>query len=132
MAPSGFFFSGMVKRIKIYPSPGPKNLFPPAFCRPERGVAQPGLERLVRDQEVAGSNPVAPTPKAAEGTSRTFKVLSVLSAAFSFFHEQVFSAGSLSQLKERVPGKGPKFNKVPSQGRVSRTETQRAPSGGPK
>ncbi len=25
-----------------------------------RGVAQPGLERLVRDQEVAGSNPVAP------------------------------------------------------------------------
>ena len=26
-----------------------------------RGVAQPGLERLVRDQEVAGSNPVAPT-----------------------------------------------------------------------
>ena len=26
-----------------------------------RGVAQLGLERLVRDQEVAGSNPVTPT-----------------------------------------------------------------------
>ncbi len=25
-----------------------------------RGVAQPGLERLVRDQEVGGSNPPAP------------------------------------------------------------------------
>ena len=28
-----------------------------------RGVAQFGLERLVRDQEVAGSNPVSPTMK---------------------------------------------------------------------
>ncbi len=27
---------------------------------PPRGVAQPGLERYVRDVEVAGSNPVAP------------------------------------------------------------------------
>ena len=26
----------------------------------DRGVAQLGLERLVRDQEVAGSNPVTP------------------------------------------------------------------------
>ena len=26
-----------------------------------RGVAQPGLERRVRDAEVAGSNPAAPT-----------------------------------------------------------------------
>ena len=30
-----------------------------------RGVAQLGLERLVRDQEVAGSNPVAPIDKTA-------------------------------------------------------------------
>ena len=31
-----------------------------------RGVAQLGLERLVRDQEVAGSNPVAPTANFSE------------------------------------------------------------------
>src|SRR5262245_55481941 len=32
----------------------------PLFYTEERGVAQLGLERLVRDQEVAGSNPVTP------------------------------------------------------------------------
>ena len=41
------------------PATGAGNL----VVRRLRGVAQPGLERSVRDAEVAGSNPVAPNPK---------------------------------------------------------------------
>ncbi len=36
-----------------------------------RGVAQPGLERLVRDQEAGGSNPLTPTIEPNEKYKQT-------------------------------------------------------------
>jgi hypothetical protein len=67
-----------------------------AVLNQEAGRSEARLSRLVWDQEIAGSNPAAPTPKAAHMVSGFFvrESESLLSSESQTKKEQACEAGS--------------------------------------